>query len=353
MPGATAWMLVCGVRDRTDVARDRPTGTAYCLLAGVIGGLCRPFEQSHDWEYSPLTGIMTRGRALHFGGGGVTVRAMADKRPDLTQELLIAPGGVVSLSESRAAKTFGWTKEKARERTDRNLKQLEELQYHLYADSSKSLLIVLQGIDAAGKDGVIRKVFTAFNPQGTHVTSFKAPVGRETSHDYLWRVHAVCPPRGSIGIFNRSHYEDLIVPMLNDQLKGARLNARIDQVNDFERLLTSEGTTVIKFLLHISRDEQWERLKARLDDPTRNWKFRMGDLAERKRWDKYIATFSKVVKSTSSTDAPWYVIPADSKWFRDLAVSEIVRFALSKMNLKWPKPSAELAAARKELNRLR
>ena len=278
---------------------------------------------------------------------------MVSKRDDLVRQLQVVPTGRITLNSIYAAKTFGWEKEAARERTERNLKKLEELQYHLYADKSKALLIVLQGIDAAGKDGVIRKVFTAFNPQGTHVTSFKVPAGREVEHDYLWRVHAACPPRGSIGIFNRSHYEDLIVPMLNDELKGARLASRIEQINAFEQLLTSEGTTVIKFLLHISREEQWERLMARLDDSTRNWKFRMGDLAERQRWDNYITTFSKVIKSTSTNSAPWYVIPADSKWFRDLAVSEIVCQTLRGMKLQWPSPSADVRQARRELKRLR
>jgi PPK2 family polyphosphate:nucleotide phosphotransferase len=278
---------------------------------------------------------------------------MVSKRDDLVRQLQVVPTGRITLNSIYAAKTFGWEKEAARERTERNLKKLEEHQYHLYADKSKALLIVLQGIDAAGKDGVIRKVFTAFNPQGTHVTSFKVPAGREVAHDYLWRVHAACPPRGSIGIFNRSHYEDLIVPMLNDELKGARLASRIEQINAFEQLLTSEGTTVIKFLLHISREEQWERLMARLDDPTRNWKFRMGDLAERQRWDKYITTFSRVVKSTSTSSAPWYVIPADSKWFRDLAVSEVVCQTLRGMKLQWPSPSADVRQARRELKRLR
>jgi len=243
--------------------------------------------------------------------------------------------------------------EKSREKTEQNLKKLEELQYHLYADGSKSLLIVLQGIDASGKDGLIRKVFTAFNPQGTHATSFKVPAGQEVAHDYLWRVHAACPPRGSIGIFNRSHYEDLIVPMLNESLSRNQLSARIEHINSFEKMLTDEGTVIVKFLLHISRDEQWDRLMARLDEPNRNWKFRMGDLAERQRWDKYISVFSRVVTLTSTEYAPWYVVPANSKWFRDFAVSGIVRSALQGMNLQWPKPSADVKVARRELKQLR
>jgi len=278
---------------------------------------------------------------------------MTGERGDLETLLRVSQGHRPQLSDRAAASTFGWEKDKSRERTEQNLRKLEELQYHLYADGSRSLLIVLQGIDAAGKDGLIRKVFTAFNPQGTHVTSFKVPAGQEIAHDYLWRVHAACPPRGSIGIFNRSHYEDLIVPMLNESLSRSQLAARIDHINSFEKMLTDEGTVIVKFLLHISRDEQWERLMARLDEPNRNWKFRMGDLAERQRWDKYIAAFSKVVTSTSTQYAPWYVIPANSKWFRDFAVSGIVRSALQGMHLQWPKPSADVKIARRELKRLR
>jgi len=278
---------------------------------------------------------------------------MAGERGDLETLLRVSQGRRPQLSDRAAASTLGWEKDKSRAKTEQNLRKLEELQYHLYADGRKSLLIVLQGIDAAGKDGLIRKVFTAFNPQGTHVTSFKVPAGQEIAHDFLWRVHAACPPRGSVGIFNRSHYEDLIVPMLNESLSRNQLNVRIDHINSFEKLLTDEGTVIVKFLLHISRDEQWERLMARLDEPNRNWKFRMGDLAERQRWDKYIAAFSKVVTSTSTEHAPWYVIPANSKWFRDFAVSGIVRSALQGMHLQWPKPSADVKVARRELKRLR
>jgi PPK2 family polyphosphate:nucleotide phosphotransferase len=267
--------------------------------------------------------------------------------------LRVLPRHRPHLSDRAAASTLGWEKDKSQEKTERNLEKLEELQYHLYADGGKSLLIVLQGIDAAGKDGVIRKVFTAFNPQGTHVTSFKVPAGREVAHDFLWRVHAACPPRGSIGIFNRSHYEDLIVPMLNESISRKQLAARIDHINSFERMLTDEGTTIVKFLLHISRDEQWERLMARLDEPNRNWKFRMGDLAERQRWDQYLTTFTRVVSSTSTEHAAWFVIPANSKWFRDYAVSKIVVSALQGMKLQWPKPSADVKVARRELERLR
>lgn len=257
------------------------------------------------------------------------------------------------LSDAFTENTFGWQKEAAKQRTEKNLQALEDLQYHLYADSSKSLLIVLQGIDAGGKDGAIRNVFTAFNPQGTTVTSFKAPAGREVGHDYLWRVHAACPSRGSIAVFNRSHYEDLIVPMVQRRLPQRRIEQRFQHIRDFESMLVDEGTTVVKFLLHISRDEQWERLMARLDDPHKNWKFSMSDLAERERWPLYTAAFKKIVTKTSVDHAPWYVIPANYKWFRDLAISEIVKTTLEGMSLRWPKPSIEVEPARRALKKLK
>lgn len=259
----------------------------------------------------------------------------------------------VGLTSGRASQTFGWKKEAARERIEENRSALEDLQSHLYADGGKALLIVLQGIDTSGKDGVIRNVFTAFNPQGTTVTSFRAPTSREVAHDYLWRVHAVCPQLGSIAIFNRSHYEDLIVPMVQKRLPNTRIQQRMRHIQDFERLLHEEGTTVIKFLLHISRDEQWERLMSRLDEPQRNWKFSMGDLAERERWSLYTSAFTRIVSATTTSSAPWYVVPANKKWFRDLVVSEITRATLEGMGLRWPKPSLDVEHARRALERLR
>lgn len=278
---------------------------------------------------------------------------MKPDRKNFSQILRVESGCKPNLSGRAAESTFKWSRDKARDCTEINLKKLEELQYQLYADGSKSMLIVLQGIDTSGKDGVIRKVFTAFNPQGTHVTSFKAPVGREMMHDFLWRTHAALPVCGTVGIFNRSYYEDLIVPMLNDSFSRSQLTDRAEHIKNFEKMLTDEGTTVLKFLLHISKDEQWERLMERLDEPNRNWKFRMGDLAERKRWEKYMTTFSKMISMTSTSYAPWYVVPANSKWFRDFAVSEVVRSSLQAMNLKWPKPSADINLARSQLKRLK
>jgi PPK2 family polyphosphate:nucleotide phosphotransferase len=275
------------------------------------------------------------------------------KREKLASQLRVRHGRKVALSDAGASDTHGLDKESAKRRTARNIEALEGLQYHLYADNNKSLLIVLQGIDAGGKDGAIRNVFTAFNPQGTTVTSFKVPAGKEASHDYLWRVHAACPSKGAISVFNRSHYEDLIVPIVQKRLPARRLEERIQHIRDFELMLSQEGTTIVKFLLHISRDEQWERLMSRLDEPHRNWKFSMGDLAERERWPLYVSAFKKIVTATSTDHAPWYVIPANSKWFRDLAISEVVRSTMEGMSLKWPKPSIEVEPARRALKKLR
>ncbi len=276
-----------------------------------------------------------------------------DRREKLASKLRVRHGKPPPITDAAAGNTHGWDKESAKRRTERNLQALEDLQYHLYADSSKSLLIVLQGIDAGGKDGAIRNVFTAFNPQGTTVTSFKAPAGRELSHDYLWRVHSACPSKGSIAVFNRSHYEDLIVPIVQKKLPPRRVAERMQHIKDFELMLSQEGTTIVKFLLHISRDEQWERLMSRLDEPHRNWKFSMNDLTERERWPLYVSAFKKVVSATSVEHAPWYVIPANSKWFRDLAISEVVRATMENMSLRWPKLSIEVEPARKALKKLR
>ena len=169
----------------------------------------------------------------------------------------------------------------------------------------------------------------------------------------MWRVHSACPSKGAISVFNRSHYEDLIVPIVQKKLPPRRINERIEHIKDFELMLSQEGTTIVKFLLHISRDEQWERLMSRLDEPHRNWKFSMGDLAERERWPLYISAFKKIVSATSTDHAPWFVIPANSKWFRDLAISEVVRATMEDMNLRWPKPSIEVEPARRALKKLR
>jgi PPK2 family polyphosphate:nucleotide phosphotransferase len=206
------------------------------------------------------------------------------------------------------------------------------------------MLVVLQGIDTAGKDGVIRKVMTALNPQGVTVHSFKKPTDAEAAHDYLWRVHSRCPGKGEIGVFNRSHYEDVIVGRVHGFLKPKEIERRHRQINDFERMLTEEGTIVLKFFLSISNEEQLARLHARLEDPSKQWKFSVNDVSERAKWPAYIDTFEEMLAGTSTDHAPWHVVPSNRKWFRNLLVSEVLCDHLNGLRLEWPKPADGLTS---------
>jgi PPK2 family polyphosphate:nucleotide phosphotransferase len=222
---------------------------------------------------------------------------------------------------------------------EENRKRMGELQFKLYADGRFALLVVLQAIDGGGKDGTVRSVFTAFNPQGCTVASFKAPSTEELRHDYLWRVHKRVPPRGEVGVFNRSHYEDVLVVRVDNLVPEEVWSLRYAQINDFERMLSENSVHVVKFFLHISKDEQRLRLEQRLHDPTRQWKFGPEDLEKRKQWDAYQSAFEDALTRCSTKWAPWYVIPADRKWFRNLAVSQIVVNELGKLPLRFPKPA--------------
>jgi PPK2 family polyphosphate:nucleotide phosphotransferase len=220
---------------------------------------------------------------------------------------------------------------------------LLDLQERLYAESARSLLVVLQAMDAGGKDGTIKHVFRGLNPQGVRVTSFKAPTPQELEHDFLWRVHQAVPGHGTIGIFNRSHYEDVLVVRVHGLVPEPVWRARYSHIADFEALLAGDGrTTVVKLFLHISREEQAERLRARLEDPAKRWKFRLGDLEERKRWDDYMAAYEEAIARTSTAEAPWYVVPADHKWYRNWAVSRIVIETLAEMDPRFPAPEEDL-----------
>jgi PPK2 family polyphosphate:nucleotide phosphotransferase len=207
----------------------------------------------------------------------------------------------------------------------------------LYADGSTALLIVLQGRDASGKDGTIRKVYSAVNPQGCTVSSFKVPTDIERRHDFLWRIHQVVPPKGMIGIFNRSHYEDILVPRVHELVPKKVWSARYEQINDFERMLAANGVVILKFMLHVSRAEQKLRLTERLTDETKNWKFRAGDLDERKLWGAYTKAYRGILANTSTDWAPWYVVPADDKDVRDLLVARTIADALEDLDLEYPK----------------
>ena len=215
--------------------------------------------------------------------------------------------------------------------------EIDDLQYKLFAEAKKAVLILFQAMDTGGKDGVIRKVFGALHPQGVTLTSFKRPTPIELARDYLWRVHAQTPARGEMGIFNRSHYEDVLVHRVHHLVSPETLERRYRQINHFERHLTENDTVILKFFLHISKDEQKRRLQERLDDPDKRWKFEMADLAERKYWDSYQDAYQAILDKCSSDHAPWYVIPADRKWYRDWAVAEIVRSELKKINPAFPK----------------
>ena len=260
---------------------------------------------------------------------------------DLRSKLVVEPGHRVTLERLDPAATHGFDKATAVATTAKQLERLTELQDRLWAEGRRAVLVILQGIDAAGKDGTIKKVMEAFNPQGCPVSSFKVPSAEELAHDYLWRVHKQVPRKGEIGVFNRSHYEDVLVVRVHDLVPKAVWSKRYDQINEFERLLAESGTTIVKFFLSIDRDEQRERFQARYDDPARRWKFSMGDLEERKRWDDYQAAFDEALSKTSTKWAPWYVIPANRKWFRNLAVSSILADTIAALEPAYP-PAPDL-----------
>jgi PPK2 family polyphosphate:nucleotide phosphotransferase len=262
---------------------------------------------------------------------------------DLAKALLVKPGSHIKLASLDPSDTYGFDKESAAGHLEKNLGRLSVLQYLLYAEASRAVLVVLQGIDAGGKDGAIRDVMTGLNPQGVKVTSFKVPEGPEKRHDYLWRVHAAVPEFGQIGIFNRSQYEDVLVVRVHNLVPKSVWSKRYDQINDFEEMLARNGTRIIKFLLYIDKEEQARRFNQRIEDKTKNWKFSSADVKERGFWDEYIAAYQEMLRRCSTPFAPWYVIPADKKWFRNLAISQILRTELEQMNLKVPKPTADLS----------
>lgn len=220
--------------------------------------------------------------------------------------------------------------------------RLEHLQEVLYAEGRHKLLVVLQATDTGGKDGTIRHVFDGVNPQGVKVASFKKPTSEELAHDYLWRVHKHTPASGEIRIFNRSHYEDVLVVRVHDIVPEERWSRRYQHIRDFEQMLADEGTTILKFFLHISKDEQRARLQARLDTPEKQWKFAKGDLDERKRWDDYITAFEAAISETSTEAAPWFIVPANRKWYRNLVISHVVIDALERLDMSYPEPEEGL-----------
>jgi PPK2 family polyphosphate:nucleotide phosphotransferase len=253
-----------------------------------------------------------------------------------SKELRVAPGRNVKLAKLDSGDTYGWERADAEARVAELLPKLYELQYKLYAEDRQALLIVLQAMDAGGKDSTIRKVMGGLNPQGTRVDSFKVPTDEELAHDFLWRIHRKVPEKGHIGIFNRSQYGDVLVVRVHDLVPDAVWRQRYKQINDFEKILADNHTRIAKFFLHISKEEQRERLQERFDDPLKHWKASMGDLKERRFWDDYQEAYEVALEKCSTDWAPWYVIPADRKWFRNLAVSSILVETLEDMDIEMP-----------------
>ena len=295
---------------------------------------------------------LAHGSALHgapaapvwAGAHDVVAGRVPDMTGDATVPILVAPGIQVvapetpfTLADVDADADGGLDKDWAKAALKRERKRIVELQRRLYAERRRSLLLVFQAIDTGGKDGTIRAVLKGVNPQGCAVASFKVPSSEELDHDFLWRYHAKVPGRGMIGVFNRSHYEDVLVVRVKGLVKDEVWDSRYGRINDFERLLTESGTTILKFLLHISKDEQRARLEARIADPEKHWKFDPADLVERKSWDSYQKAFGDALTRCSTAHAPWLVVPGNRKWFRNYVVARTVADTLAAMDPQFPK----------------
>lgn len=249
---------------------------------------------------------------------------------------MIRVGRSLDLDAHRTDETFGWEKQGAKAELAVELTALAELQTRLFAEGDRSVLLVLQAMDAGGKDGVLREVLTGLNPAGVRVTGFGPPSDEELAHDFLWRVHRHTPARGQIGVFNRSHYEDVLVVRVKDLFPAKRWRRRYDHIKRFEQLLADEGTSVVKVFLHVSSEKQRERLQDRIDSPEERWKFRAGDLDDRVLWPSYMEAFHDALVKTSTPSAPWYVVPADRKWVRNLVVARILRDVLERLDPQYP-----------------
>ena len=262
---------------------------------------------------------------------------MAGNNKSFASQFIARPGHKFDLSkcDPRDGTAFD-DKEKTKASTAEDAAAIDELQNRLFAEGKRALLVVLQGIDCSGKDGTVRAVFNTCGPIGVKIAPFKAPTADELAHDYLWRIHQACPPRGYIGIFNRSHYEDVLVVKVRKYAAPEAIERRYDEINQFEKQLAQNGTKILKFMLHISRDEQAERLRDRIATPEKRWKFNPADLEDRALWDDYMAAYETAVTRCSTEHAPWHVIPADRNWVRNAAISRIVRETLEEMNPQYP-----------------
>lgn len=255
----------------------------------------------------------------------------------------VSPSDELELSDADASapKSIGKGAELKAD-LEKELEKIGDLQKIFYADGRHSMLIILQGRDASGKDGVVRTVIGACNPAGVRINSFKAPTPVELAHDYLWRIHQVVPEKGMMGIFNRSHYEDVLVVRVHDMVPESVWSRRYEQINDFEKMLSANGTVILKFFLHVSRDEQKERLRERVEDETKNWKFNAGDLDERNLWDKYTDAYRDALMKCSTDWAPWYVVPSDGNKARNYLVANKIVETLEGLDLRYPKPKMDL-----------
>ncbi len=266
-----------------------------------------------------------------------------------SKKFIVEPGSKVRLGKIDPAYAGKHeSHETAVEETAKEVERMDRLQYLLYADASQSLLIVLQGLDAAGKDGVIRHLFTGMNPQGTSVFGFKQPTKEELAHDFLWRVHRRAPANGEVVIYNRSHYEDVLAVRVHKLVPRSVWSNRYDLIDGFEKMLSENRTRILKFYLHISADEQLARFRQRLDDPARHWKISDSDYSERELWSKYLEAYEDAIARTSTKRAPWYIIPSNHKWFRNLAISQIVADTMDEMGLKLPPARVDIAAIRRK-----
>src|SRR3954469_1130903 len=270
----------------------------------------------------------------------------ASSVPRVIDDLRVKPGDEPGLADRDPGDRLGLDKDQGKKRLDDLHEQLDTLQYRLYAEAKRAVLGVIQGIDGSGKDGVIRSVFRGLNPQGCRVASFKAPTPNELAHDYLWRVHAVTPARGEIGIFNRSHYEDVVTVRMLKLVPEEVWRRRPRQINEWERLLVEEGTSIVKVFLHVSKDEELARFKERLDNPEKAWKFRAADLQVHERYDEYMAAYDEAMAETSTEWAPWHVVPADHNWVKALAVAELLVAELERMDPQLPAPDPAIERLR-------
>ncbi|HUW82648.1 MAG TPA: polyphosphate kinase 2 family protein [Phycisphaerae bacterium] len=268
---------------------------------------------------------------------------------NFSERFMVKPGGDVNLNEWEPDDTAGFDRKKqAKPVMKENLKRLSELQYLLYAENKRSVLIVLQAMDAAGKDGTIRHVMGPLNPQSCRVVSFKAPSEEELAHDFLWRIHRATPRKGQIGIFNRSHYEDVLIVRVRKLVDESLWSRRYEQINDFEKMLASHGVHILKFYLHISKDEQLTRFRARLEDPTKHWKVNPQDFKERRHWKDYMRAYQDVLRQCSTAHAPWFAIPSNRKWFRNLAVSQILVEVMEEWGMEFPEAMCDVSKIKLE-----